>query len=143
MNNTTAIFVINDHIRAMLGTYEADTDTHKAKREVFKTFDPDIRVGDLVVVTTSTRHGMAVVKIVEADHDIDVETDAEVRWIIDVIDPAQHEQLQAQENEMLAAVRSAQKKKKRDEMRAALFADQQEKMSQLAIAHVGDSAKAE
>ena len=56
MNKTTAVFLINDRVRAIRAAYEADTPTQKAGTELFKTFDPDIQVGDLVNVVSTTRH---------------------------------------------------------------------------------------
>ncbi len=78
MNYTTAVFLINDKARALRGTYEAG---EHAPRALFKTFDPAIKKDDLVIVPTGTRHNMTVVKIVEEDVEIEIETDQPV-WIV-------------------------------------------------------------
>lgn len=67
MNYTTAVFLINKNVRAVMCNYEPDAE-HKTT--MFKTLDTAIRVGDFVIVPTKTRHGMTVSKIVEVDVDV-------------------------------------------------------------------------
>ena len=84
MNHSTAIFLINNDVRAIAVTYEkidlAKDTTKMMKYQaaylsggrlpdgavVFKTMDTAIKVDDFVIVPTDTRHGMTVCKVVEA-----------------------------------------------------------------------------
>ena len=68
MNYSTAIFLINNHARALKVTYEDG-----ANPEIVKTLDQTIKLDDYVVVETDTRHKMTVVKVVETDVDFDLE----------------------------------------------------------------------
>ena len=87
MHDSNRIFLASDTVRAVKAIFEVDTNNQPtAKREFFKTFNKLIKVGDLVNVETSTRHGVSVVKVVEVDVDIDVESNEQTRWIIGAID---------------------------------------------------------
>jgi len=123
MNESTAIFLISDEIRAVEATYESDDD---ACPKLFKTFDLGVAVGDYVVVPTDTRHHMTVCKITSVDLDIDVETTQEVKWIIGTVDPADYEDLKRQEQNAVTMIKHAQKRKRRQEMREALLDAQAE-----------------
>lgn len=120
MNYTTAIFLISDDVRAVSCTYEAH---ETAPKTLFKTLNPDIKVDDFVVVPTNTRHEMTVVKVVDTDIDLDVETEDEIKWIVGVVDRADFEEIERQEQTALDKIRSAQKAKKRRELAEALLAD--------------------
>lgn len=105
MNYSTAVFLINDRVRAVQGTYEAG-DT--APKTMFKTFDRALKVGDFALVPTNTRHNMTVVKITDVDVEFDIETHQQVSWIIGRIDLASYEQMQAQEQEAIKTIQSAE-----------------------------------
>lgn len=120
MNNSTAIFLINQNTRAIQATYEAGD---KAPVELFKTLDASVQVGDLVLVETDTRHKMTVCKVSAVDVDFDIETPANVRWIISRIDASEYERLKGLEEGALAAIKSAELRRKREQLAAALVAD--------------------
>lgn len=139
MNYSTAVFLINKNVRAVLATYEAE-DT--AKRTVFKTLDETLTVGDYVVVPTDTRHKMTVCKIVETDVDVDFDAPAQVLWIIGKIDRAGYDGVLAQEAKAITAIKSAELRKKRDDLRSTMFADHIETLKALPIAVLnGDGEK--
>lgn len=139
MNYTTAVFLINKHVRAVLGTYEAEDN---AKRTVFKTLDETVQVGDFVVVPTDTRHKMTVCKIVETDVDLDFDSTVPVCWIIGKVDRVAHESVLAQEQVAIQAIKSAELRKKRDDLRQAMFADHLDTLKALPIAALnGDTPK--
>ena len=133
MNQSTAIFLINDEVRALLGTYEAEDN---AKRELFKTLDPTITVGDFAIVPTETRHKMTVVKIVETDVELDLDSPVMVRWVIERIDSSAHDADAAKEQEALSLIKKAQYHKKKLELRAALLGHQQEVLAGLPLASI-------
>ena len=99
MNYSTAIFIINDDCRAVVGQYEDNGKCH-----LFKTFDKEIDIEDYVVVESGTRHGMTVVKIVDIDVDVDLTSDVEVKWVIMRIDPIDHSLLIEKEQDARSAV---------------------------------------
>lgn len=134
MNKTTAVFLINDRVRAIRASYEADTPTAKASTELFKTFDPSIRVGDLVNVVSTTRHNVTVCKVQAVDVEFDIETSQTVQWVIGKIDMAQHLKTLGMEDEALAAIASAEKNRRREELKKAIFADAEAKLSAMPLA---------
>ena len=134
MNYSTAVFLINDKARAVYGTYEAGKD---ASKTLFKTLDQTLKVDDFALVPTNTRHNMTVVKITDVDVDFDIETSVHVEWIIGRIELADYASLVAQEQEAITTIQSAQKAKKREELRKALLADADNKLSALPIAAIG------
>lgn len=130
MNYTTAVFLINKNVRAVLCNYEPDAPD---KKVMFKTLDPTIREGDLVIVPTKTRHGMTVSKVVETDVDVDFDNAAPVAWIVAKIDQSGYEATIAQEGDAIAVIKSAEKTKKRNELAAALLVDSKDALKALPI----------
>lgn len=133
MNYSTAIFLISDSVRAVEATYEADTEKTTAPRTVFKTLNSDIKVGDYVVVPTNTRHNMTVCKVAAVDIEIDLETTEEIAWIIGTVDRADFEDLKRQEDEAIAKIKSAEKRRKREQLRRDLLADAEDDLKALPI----------
>lgn len=130
MNYSRAIFLISDDVRAVLVTYEKDDD---APRTMYKTFDHSIKVDDYVVVPTSTRHGMTVCKVVCVDIEPDLEEDKDVDWIIGTVDRANFEDITRQEDDAIRKIKSAEKRRKRAELRESLLADAEEDLKALPI----------
>lgn len=135
MNNSTAVFLLNDKVRCVQATYE--TGDH-APKTLFKTVDQTIVVDDLVIVPTNTRHCFTVVKVTAVDVEFDIDTPTNMEWVVSKLDKTGHETLLAQEAEAISMIRSAEKRKKKEALREAVFADQSEKLRALPIAHAGD-----
>jgi hypothetical protein len=135
-NYSLLVFLINDKVRAVECCY--DPDQEKAgKKTVFKTMNEDIKVGDFVVVPTDTRYGYTVVKVVNVDIEPDLDSSAQMNWIIDPVGLAHHEQLLKDEKEAIDKARAAQKTQRRNELRAAVFAHQSEdKIKELALTNL-------
>lgn len=127
MNYSNAVFLISDEVRAVMATYEKDENGSTAPRTMFKTFDPKIKVDDYVVVPTKTRHHMTICKVVAVDVEPDLDNKAELEWIIGTVDRADFEQIKSQEGDAIARIKSAEKRKKREELRKALLDDVGEK----------------
>lgn len=141
MNYSTAVFLINDKVRAVKGTYEAG---ENAGKTMFKTFSPTLKVGDFAIVPTNTRHNMTVVKITDVDVEFDIETTTNVEWIIGQIDLTAYEQVLGQEQEAVKTIQSAEKNRKRAALREAIFADAETQLNKLPIAAIGhDTVAAE
>ena len=130
MNYSTAIFLISDQARAVNITYENDDD---APKTMFKTLDPNIKVDDFVTVPTDTRHKMTVCKVVEVDVEPDLESSREMKWIVGVVGTADFDQIKSQEGDAIARIKSAEKTRKRKELRDALLADVGEGITKLPI----------
>ena len=137
MNYSTAIFLINEHARAVAVCYEPD-----GKRTIFKTLDPEVEVDDLVVVETDTRHGYTVCKVVEVDIDLDMDSQQDVRWIVSRLDTSHHDELRGQETEAIKAIKSAELRKKREDLRNAMFKDHTETLKELPIAAISNPGAA-
>lgn len=135
MNYTTAVFLINKHVRAIMATYEAEDG---AKRTMFKTLDDSVKVGDFVTVPTDTRHKMTVVKVVECDVDVDFDSATQVQWVIGEVDRAAYERTLAEEAQAIQAIKSAETQRKRDELRKTMFANHVETLKALPIYANGD-----
>jgi len=133
MNYSTAVFLINDDVRAIACTYEAD---EKAKREIFKTLDKSIAKDDFVVVPTDTRHKMTVVKVVEVDVDVDLDSSIPMQWIVGAVERHDYERILKMEDQAIETIKSAEKRKKRDEMRAAIFKDREGMLNGLSLTHL-------
>lgn len=133
MNYSTAIFLISDAVRAINISYEPNCN----KRRVFKTLDPNIKVEDFVVIPTGSRYKMTVVKVEEVDLDLDIDTPDEIEWIVGVVDRADFEEIEAQEADAIAKIKSAEKRRKREELRKNLLADAEDDLKALPIYSVG------
>lgn len=138
MNYTTAIFLINKNVRAMMCNYEPDAE-HKVT--MFKTLDPDIKKDDLVIVPTKTRHGFTVSKVVEVDIDPDFDSATPAQWIVCKVDQAAYAVTLAQEESAITIIKSAERNKKRNELASALLADSKDALKALPISTInGDDS---
>lgn len=131
MNYSTAVFLINKHVRCILATYEAD---EKAKRTQFKTLDDAIKIGDFVIVPTDTRHKMTVCKVVDVDVDVDFDSQEQMQWVIGIVDLADHSQVLSQEAKAIQTIKSAELREKRTKLADALFANTKDDLKTLEIA---------
>jgi predicted Mrr-cat superfamily restriction endonuclease len=138
MNYSTAVFLINKHVRALACTYEQGDN---APRTIFKTLDEAIKAGDFVVVPTDTRHNMTVVKVVEPDVDVDFDSSVQVKWIIGKVDRAAYEQTLAQEAAAIQEIKRAELRKKREDLAGSLLANHLDTIKALPIAAMNGEAK--
>lgn len=122
MNYTTAIFLINKNARGIqcvfdpTGNDEADA---VKQRYLFKTLDPSIKKGDLVVVPAGSRDGgktYNVVKVVETDVDPDYDSSINYKWIIDVVNTKNYFLILAQEEEAIVEIKKAEVLRRRKDL---------------------------
>lgn len=118
-NPTTAAFIVHENLRAVTLQYDPDD----AGVSMGKTFDADIKSGDLVTVTAGTRHGVTIAKVVDVDVDVDPTTTREFRWVGQVIDNDVIADLEETEKNMLDAIKASARKKQQRELRASFLAD--------------------
>lgn len=131
LNHSTAIFLMNKQVRAILCIYEADAKGKNgedilAPRHMFKTLDHSIRENDLVVVPTNAKHGASINKVVAVDVEVDFESSTVVPWIIDVVDKSLFNENSKKEAIAIDAIKSGQKRRKQDELRDMLMKDNPE-----------------
>lgn len=137
MNYSTAIFLINPKVRAIAAIYEPDTDSRKAPRTTFKTFDQTLSVGDYILVPTDTRHKMTVNKVVEVDLEPDLESHTQMNWVIGVVDRAAYEEVLAQETRAIDLMKAAEKTHAREELRKKMLAHvDEQKLAALQISRM-------
>lgn len=129
MNYTAAIFLINKQARGVTVTY--DPADKSGQGYTFKTLDPTIIVDDLVLIPTGTRHGFTVAKVSAVDVDVDLDSAIEYKWLAGKFNPKPYDQILEQEKLAIAKIKSAEIRKKRDDMREALFKDQEETLKAL------------
>jgi hypothetical protein len=124
MNYSTAIFLVNKDVRAVSVSYERDAEGRGVKPfEPFKTMDPSLGVGDMVVIPTATRHRMTVVRVEEVDFEIELDSTAQLSWIIGPVDTGAYDAIAAQEAHAIERIKSAEKAAKRKELADKLLAD--------------------
>ena len=142
MNYSIAALLLNpDKCRAIMTTYDVDpTDdtTPRVKRELKKSFDPNIKAGDLVIVPTNTRHKFTVVKVVAVDVDWEPDTSEQVDWIVGVVNTDGYLDLQKQEAEMIGLAKESEKTAKRNDLKDKMFKHvNQDQINSLQITSAG------
>lgn len=144
MNYSTAVMLINENIRAIKVTYEKDQDHNKAQRYIYKTLDQSIEEDDLVVVSTDTRHGFTVVKVVDVDVDVDFENDMEIKWIVSKISTQEADEILVEEEKWIDTLKAAEKRRKREEIKKSMLdMYEDDGIDKLAIASMGGATAIE
>ena len=87
---------------------------------------------------TETRHKMTVCKVVEVDVDIDLETSAQIAWVIGPVDLTTFQNMQAMETTAIETIKSAEKNRRREELRKSLMADSEQRLKALPIAAISN-----
>jgi hypothetical protein len=139
-NKSLLVFLLNDEVRGIKCEYEPVEENPKRQTYFFKTMDQSIEVGDYVVVPTNTRVGQTVVRVTEIDVDPDFDFDKPVSWIIDRVDTSNYTELLEQEEAAIKVAQSAEKRKKREELRKSMDLDKDARINELAIANRSDEA---
>ena len=99
--------------------------------------DTSIKVGDYVIVPTATRHNMTVVKITATDVDVDFDSPVQMTWVIGKIDRSSYDDMLTQEQTAIQAIKSAETRRKRDQLRDAMLKDYEEQIKALPITTAG------
>ena len=126
MNYSTAIFLINKAVRAVKVSYDQDKANPGSPTgglTVFKTFDTTLAKGDYVLVPTDTRWNMTVCRVEEINVEIDLETTAQIGWLIGRAERGAYDTVVSEEETAINAIKSAEKRRKQDELVKALIAD--------------------
>lgn len=131
MESSRLIFLINDQARAVKAIYEDG-----AGAEIFKTLDPSLKVNDLAVVQSGTRHKMTVVKITEIGIEVDLDSTVPLKWLVQKIDMDGFDALLKDEAAAADHVQGVERRRRKDELRKALLGDAA--IGSLAISHAGE-----
>lgn len=115
-----------------MGKYE-----ESAAPEMFKTFDATIKVDDLAVVESGTRHGMTVVKITAVGVDVNFDGTNPLKWVVQKIEKPAFDAVLAQEGQAVAAVQAAELRRKKEELRRTMFKDHEASIAALALTSHG------
>lgn len=124
MNYTTAIFLVREDVRAIAVSYEVDKDGKGVRPfTTFKTADQTVAVGDYVIVPTGTRHDMTVCRVEQVDIEVDLHSTAQVQWLVGIVDRTAYDAVVEAEERAIEAIKSAEKRRAREELAAKLIAD--------------------
>lgn len=124
VNRTLAVFLLGTPgLRAVRVTYEGFDENKKpvGSLTLFKTFEKDLAVGDLVIVPTGTRVGFTAVQVAELDVEPDYESTKEVGWIVGKFDASGYASIIQREQQIIDAVKAADKRARQDELRKRLL----------------------
>lgn len=141
MNYSTAVFFINDKLRAVKCRYDPTSGQHNDI--VFKTLDPSIKVDDLVVVPTGSRVGFTVVKVLETDVSVDFDSPTPMDWIACRIDVENHKARLKMEEEAINLMKAKEFEKRRKEILETTFGDGASDLKALPLASGGTAPIAE
>jgi len=123
MNYSSSIFLINPNVRAIACIYKPDPVTGKSEpRTIFKSFDASIKVGDIVVVPSGTRHGFTTNLVVEVDVEPDLDSSVEMKWIVARVDRSEYDRVLAEEGRAIKLMRDSETTHKREELRKKVMA---------------------
>lgn len=120
-NPSLAILLMNEACRVIACSYEKDKDGKGvAPYTLFKTFQDDLKVGDLVIVPTTTRYGFTSVRVEVLDAEWSPDETKPIAWIVGRVETAGYNELRAKEARAVEAIDASEKRAKRKEMAAKL-----------------------
>lgn len=121
MNPSLSSFLVEAACRAIRVEYDPDWKNNNTTIcRLYKTLDPNVKVDDLVVVPTGTRHGFTVVKVVEVDFTINYTGNDEYRWIVGPVDKAAYDALLEADKAVMGKVGKIQENKMKRELMEAM-----------------------
>lgn len=140
MHSSRKVFLLPDgeEPRCVVGIYEPDRPGFTAKRTEYKTFDKLLKVDDYIVVPSDTRWNMTTCKIVAVDVEPALDTEDEINWVMGSIDQSSYLATIKQEENFITAVRVAEKKALKKELRKTLF-DNLDTSGMMTIEHKPDN----
>ena len=122
MNYSTAVMLFNADIRAVKVSYDPnDLSNGKPKSYLFKTLDPDLKVGDYVTIPTDTRHKITVGRVEEIDVEVDFDDALEIKWIVSRVPVSEYEGILKDEESWIAEMKKAQNRKKKEDIKNSMI----------------------
>jgi len=144
MNYSSAIFLVNPAARGIYVSYEVDAEGKGIRPfYLFKSLDASIEIGDYVTIPTDTRHKLTVARVEEtiSADDVDLNSPVELKWIVGPVDRTSYDAVLASEAEAIVRIKSAEKRRQREELADKLRADNPE-LSSLSAIDFGATANA-
>lgn len=120
MNYSLAVFLLEDKVRLIGVSYEKVQEGKPSSVYSFKTLDQSIKVDDIVVVPTKTRHDMTICKVIEVDIRPDFDSTTEVEWLIGKVNPESIADTKALEALALTKIKDADYARKKAELQKDL-----------------------
>jgi len=120
MNLSSAVMLVEKTIRPVRVEYDPDIAKNNAYNRLYKTLDATIKVGDLVIVQTSTRHGFTIAKVTEVDFAVDFNAAEQWGWIGGKFDKPAFDTILETEKQIIGRVAKAQENKMRAELVQAM-----------------------
>lgn len=123
MNPSASVMLVEDSIRPCMVEYDPDNYKNNSDHKFFKCLDPSIKVDDLVIVSTNTRHGMTVAKVKKigvADVPVNFEGTDVWGWIIGPVPSEQYKKVLETERAIVGRVQEANTNKLKAELKAAM-----------------------
>lgn len=123
MNPTASVMLVEDSIRPCMVEYDPDNYKNNSDHKYFKCLDPNVKVDDLVIVTTTTRHGMTVAKVKKigiADVPVNFEGADIWGWVVGPVPAEQHKRILETEKAIVGRVQEANTNKLKTELKAAM-----------------------
>lgn len=122
MNYSTAVMLFNQDIRAIRVSYDPNDKVNGVpKSYIFKTLDPDLKVGDFVSIPTDTRHLMTVARVEELEAEIDFDSTMEIKWIISRVPTKEYQAILDDEQAWIAEMKKAQNLKKKEDIKKSML----------------------
>lgn len=112
--------LVNKDVRPVRVQYDPDVPKHNDPHRLFKTLDANLKVDDMVVVKTSTRHGYTVAKVIEIGFRVNFDSPQDYDWIVGKVDLTSFEEMVKQEKVVIERIGDAEENRKRAELSAAL-----------------------
>jgi hypothetical protein len=123
MNPTASVMLVEDSIRPCMVEYDPENYKNNSGTTFFKCLDPNIKVDDLVIVTTNTRHGMTVAKVKKigvADVPVNFEGADMWGWVVGPVPHEQHKRILDTERQIVGRVQEAHTNKLKTELKDAM-----------------------
>jgi hypothetical protein len=125
MNNSAAVMLFEENgVRPARVQYDPDVRGQPYTETLFKCVDPSVKKDDLVIVTTGTRHGFTIAKVLDIGYiDVPVDfNDTSVRWgwIAGKFEVEAYNNILESEKKLVGLIREASANKMRDELRQSM-----------------------
>lgn len=120
MNLSTAIFLVNDSVRAVRVEYDPDLMKNNSPNKLFKTLDPDIKKDDLVIVPTFTRHGYTIAKVTEVGFRVDFNSAEQFSWVGGKFDKLAYDNVLSQEKIVIDRIGEAEENRIRAQLKDSM-----------------------
>lgn len=138
MNYSIAVLLLNTNIQLVACSYEPSASKDIAPiTTLFKTFNKNLKEGDLVLVSTNTRHGFTVVRVEKTGVQLDPHTSCKIDWVVETFDTAGYQKILELENAAIEKMKAKEADKRAAELRKTMGLDDED-MANLEISKTID-----